>query len=47
MAKADAEPDGDEAALLALLPADGAPADGNEVRSQLGWVSRLLWFRWC
>ena len=37
MATADGEPDGDEVALLALLPADGAPADGNEVRSQLGW----------
>jgi len=37
VAKADGEPDGDEAALLALLPADGAPADGDEVRSQLGW----------
>ena len=37
MARAGAEPDGDEVALLALLPADGAPADGNEVRSQLGW----------
>ena len=37
MAKADAGPGGDEAALLALLPADGAPADGSEVRSQLGW----------
>jgi hypothetical protein len=24
-------------ALLALLPADGSPADGNEVLSQLGW----------
>ena len=37
MAKADAEPDRDEVALFALLPADGATADGNEVRSQLGW----------
>ena len=37
MAKADAGPDRDEVALLALLPADGAPADGSEVRSQLGW----------
>jgi len=24
-------------ALLSLLPADGAPADGNEDRNQLGW----------
>ena len=37
MAKADSEPDQDEVALLALLPADGAPADGNEARNQLGW----------
>ena len=31
------EPGQDEAVLLALLPADGAPADGNKTRSQLGW----------
>jgi len=37
VAKADAEPDQDEMALLSLLPADGAPADGNEARNQLGW----------
>ena len=37
MATADSEPDGDEVALLALLPADGAPADGNQARNQLGW----------
>ena len=37
MAKADAEPDQDEMALLSLLPADGAPADGDEIRGQLGW----------
>ena len=37
MAKADAEPDQDEMALLSLLHADGAPADGNEARNQLGW----------
>ena len=37
MAKADAGPDQDEVALLALLPADGAPADSNEARNQLGW----------
>lgn len=28
---------GDEAALLALLPADGAPVDSEVIRSQLGW----------
>ena len=37
MAKADAEPDQDEMALLSLLHADGAPADRNEARNQLGW----------
>ena len=35
MVKADGEPD--EVALLALLPADGAPADGDDIRSELGW----------
>ena len=35
MATADGEPD--EVALLALLPPDGAPADGDDIRSQLGW----------
>ena len=30
-------PGQDEAALLALLPADGAPADGDQARNQLGW----------
>jgi hypothetical protein len=30
-------PDEGEVALLALLPADGAPADSNEIRGQLGW----------
>ncbi len=30
-------PDEDEVALLALLPADGAPAGSNEIRGQLGW----------
>jgi hypothetical protein len=30
-------PDKDEVALLALLPADGAPAGSNEIRGQLGW----------
>lgn len=29
--------DEEEVALLALLPADGAPADSNEIRGQLGW----------
>ena len=29
----------DELALLALLPADGAPADSNEVRGRLGWAA--------
>lgn len=30
-------PDEDEVALLALLPADGAPAGSNEIEGQLGW----------
>lgn len=30
-------PDEDEVALLALLPADGAPAGSNEILGQLGW----------
>jgi hypothetical protein len=34
---ADHALDEDEAALLALLPADGAPADSNEIRGRLGW----------
>lgn len=29
----------DEVALLALLPADGTPADSNEIRDRLGWAS--------
>jgi hypothetical protein len=29
--------DGDEHALLGLLPADGSPAASTEVRSRLGW----------
>jgi hypothetical protein len=29
--------DDDEVALLALLPADGALADSNEIRGQVGW----------
>jgi hypothetical protein len=37
MTQADHEPDEDEVALLALLPADGAPADSTEIRSRLGW----------
>jgi hypothetical protein len=34
---AEYAPGEDEVALLALLPSDGAPADGNEIRGQLGW----------
>ena len=30
-------PGEDEVVLLALLPADGAPADSDEMRGQLGW----------
>ena len=37
MGQADYELDVDEVALLALLPADGAPADSNEIRVRLGW----------
>jgi hypothetical protein len=35
--QADHALDEDEVALLALLPADGAPADSNEIRDRLGW----------
>jgi hypothetical protein len=35
--QADRALDEDEVALLALLPVDGAPADSNEIRVQLGW----------
>jgi hypothetical protein len=35
--QADHALDVDEVALLALLPADGAPADSNEIRGRLGW----------
>jgi hypothetical protein len=31
--------DEDEVALVALLPADGAPADSNEIRGRLGWAA--------
>jgi hypothetical protein len=37
VAQADRALDEDEAALLAVLPADGAPADSDEIRGQLGW----------
>ena len=37
MAQADPALDEDEVALLALLPADGAPADSDEVRGRLSW----------
>jgi hypothetical protein len=37
MTQDDHEPDEDEVALLALLPADGAPEDSTEIRSRLGW----------
>jgi hypothetical protein len=35
--QADHALDEDEVALLALLPADGAPAGSNEIRVRLGW----------
>jgi hypothetical protein len=35
--QADHALDEDEVALLALLAADGAPADSNEIRGRLGW----------
>jgi hypothetical protein len=35
--QADHALDEDEVALLALLPADGPPADSNEIRGRLGW----------
>jgi hypothetical protein len=35
--QADRVLDEDELALLAVLPADGAPADSNEIRVRLGW----------
>jgi hypothetical protein len=37
MGQDDYEPDEDGLALLALLPADGTPADSDEIRGQLGW----------
>ena len=37
MTSADRIPDEDEVALLALLPADGAPEKSSEIRSRLGW----------
>jgi hypothetical protein len=39
MRQADRAPDEDEVALLALLPADGAPADSDEMRVRLGWTA--------
>jgi hypothetical protein len=36
MRQADRALDEDEVALLALLPADGAPADSDEIRARLG-----------
>jgi hypothetical protein len=35
--QADHALDEDEVALLALLPADGAPTDSSEIRGRLGW----------
>jgi hypothetical protein len=35
--QADRVPDEDELALLALLAADGTPADSDEIRGRLGW----------
>ena len=37
MGQADHALDEDEVALLALLPADGAPTDSHEVWGRLGW----------
>ena len=37
MEQADHALSEDEVALLALLPADGAPTDSNEIRDRLGW----------
>ena len=37
MRRAKYQLDEDERALLELLPADGSPADSNEIRSRLGW----------
>jgi hypothetical protein len=37
MTQAEYQPDEVERALLNLLPADGNPADSNEIRSRLGW----------
>jgi hypothetical protein len=37
MGQADHVLDEDEVALLVLLPADGTPADSNEIRVRLGW----------
>ena len=37
MRQAGYQPDEDERALLDLLPADGSPADSNQIRSQLDW----------
>ena len=37
MRRAKYQLDEDEPALLELLPADGSPADSNEIRSRLGW----------
>jgi hypothetical protein len=37
MRQSDRALDEDEVALLSLLPADGVPADGNEIRVRLGW----------
>jgi hypothetical protein len=37
VAQADHALDEDEVALLALLPADGAPTDTHEIRGRLGW----------
>lgn len=40
MTHADHALDEDELALLALLPADGAPEDSSEIRSRLGWEAQ-------
>jgi hypothetical protein len=37
MRQAEYPPDGDERALLEILPADGSTADSNQIRNRLDW----------
>jgi hypothetical protein len=37
MRQAEYQPDGDERALLEMLPADGSTADSNQIRNRLDW----------